>query len=155
MTASRYVAYDAATVRQPAAHAITHLGCRILNRDWPAWRSPPPGTLIAIHAGQLVDERALLELRDRGLEPERMTYRSIVAVARIAAVLELDQARAQVAPDQQPWITGPLVIVLGEVAVLDPPVGAAGALGCWLMSDHTRLAVSGQVRERFAEVAHG
>lgn len=150
------VAYDAITLRQPHAYAITHLGCRIVNRDWPTWRVCL-GRMIAIHAGAALDEAADIEL------PKGYATRAIVAVARVAAVVDgqvggLRAGLAAAGVDvhaQERWITGPTAIALDRVRVLPRPVGAGGALYCWLMTDGVRLQVARQLRELDSQEAVG
>lgn len=146
------VAYDALTVRQPWAHAIAHLGKRVENRGWSRARAISLiGQLIAIHAGQKVDEDAVALLRGRGLEvPDRLPTSAIVAVARVELVLDVADT-ARLYPEHAAWTVGPLCIVLGQVLPLERPVPCAGALYLWLMPDRVRLAVSEQVRDQVVE----
>lgn len=146
------VAYDALTVRQPWAHAIAHLGKHVENRGWSRARAISLiGQLIAIHAGQKVDEDAVALLRGRGLEvPDRLPTSAIVAVARVELVLDT-AAALRLYPEHTAWITGPLCIVFGQVIALERPVLCAGALYLWLLPDRVRLAVADQVRDQVIE----
>lgn len=148
------VAYDALSVRQPWVHAIAHLGKRIENRNWPLGKATPwIGRRVAIHASQKIDDDSVSALRATGYDvPDRLPVSAIVAVAHLAQVMAVVHARARF-PDQAPWISGPLCLVLENVLVLPRPVGCAGQLGWWLMGDRVRLDVAAQVRE--LEAARG
>lgn len=140
------VAYEALSVRQPWAHAIAALGKRVENRNWYRGQAAHQvGELIAVHASLKSEPDDVASLRHHGYDvPDGLPLGRVVAVARVIDVLGAEDALKQY-PEQQPWITGPLCLVFGQVIALEHPVVVGGALGFWLMPERVRIDVSAQV----------
>jgi hypothetical protein len=112
----------ALTLWQPWAAAVAYCGKNIENRSW-----KPPQSLIgqrlAIHAGQKLDQRALLELRMRHVLPDdQLVHGAIVAVVTVAGV---------VTDFASPWFQGPFGWVLRDVVTLENPIPCGGSRGLW------------------------
>ena len=117
----------ALTIRQPWAWAILHAGKRIENRTWkpPEWAM---GTLLAIHAGGVLEEEGVAWLKDHGIEvPSNIPRAAIVGTARIAGVIEK--------PVSDIWWHGPVGWLLDEVTPLSEPLPCPGKLGLWTVPD--------------------
>lgn len=140
------VAYEALSVRQPWAYAISHLGKRAENRNWHRNQAAHQvGELIAIHASLKSEPDDVEVLRQHFYDvPDGLPLGRVVAVARLIDVLSAQDAAKQY-PDQKPWISGPLCLVFGQVIQLQHPVVVGGALGFWLLPERVRLDVSAQV----------
>lgn len=108
------------TLQQPWAWAICAAGKRIENRTWRPWC--PPGTRLAIHAGKGWDgegEVALLvSHRGKGVPTRKSAAQGIVAVARLAGVVERSG---------DPWFCGPYGWELDSLVVLPEPVPCKAA----------------------------
>jgi hypothetical protein len=119
----------ALTIRQPWAWAILSAGKRIENRTWkpPEWAV---GSVIALHAGGVLEEEGAALLRRRGFAvPDELPRAAIVGTARIAGVIT--------APVDDPWWEGPVGWVLSEVMQLPEPIPCPGKQGLWKLPDET------------------
>ncbi|HUX08330.1 MAG TPA: hypothetical protein VMX35_13575 [Acidobacteriota bacterium] len=117
----------ALTVKQPWAWAILHAGKRIENRS----RKPPEwaiGTVIALHAGQSLDESGVVWLRRRGFAvPDDLPRGVIAGSMRITGVIEK--------PIDDIWWQGPVGWSLDNVTPLPEPIPCSGQLGLWSVPD--------------------
>ena len=115
----------ALTLWQPWAWAICHAGKRIENRTW-----PPPneifGKQIAIHAGNRVDDAAVLQLAKMFPElwPGKvgLTHGAIVAVVTVTGFTRSSTDR---------WFSGPVGWQLADVIVLKQPIACRGFQKLW------------------------
>lgn len=137
------------TLWRPWAAAIVHGPKRIENRPW----HPPVGYLdrglwIAIHAGRRWDAAGAEFILKRwrvgvtnacaleGTWPGAYELQGIVGVARVSAVLSIDELRAETSPEaavERVWAFGPWCWVLETVHALPHPIPCRGAQGLWTL----------------------
>lgn len=115
----------AVTVRRPWSWAIASGLKGIENRTWRP--RVDPKEFIAIHAGLSIED--VSTCAGYSLEPGPV---GIVAVARVLEVVE---------SSSDPWFTGPLGWVLGDVIRLDEPVECSGRQGLWTVPEPKAIEV--------------
>lgn len=127
----------ALTLIQPWAWAVAHAGKAIENRTWP----PPKwlvGQRLAIHAGMKWDEDAVAFIEDVSgrAPPAERTHGAIVAIAKVAGVLEdcdVDRGGARRSANLE-WFAGPCGWLLEDVVAIEP-LPCKGAQGLWPVPD--------------------
>lgn len=137
------------TIRQPWASLIAGGHKRVETRSW----STKHRGVVAIHAGLGFPklERQLAETeRALGRLPARIPRGAIVAVARVAKVIDAIEAASQVSALERhlgDFRAGRHAWFLEDVRVLEEPIPCKGALSLWRIPDdvHLQLATAATV----------
>ena len=141
---------------------------RVENRPWwPKWATAPMrdgvalgatgehALWLALHAGQHVDTKSTCALlRHRGVELQPGPAGVIVAVCRLARVLDVEWLDSRWSDDldrHYPWISGPYAWEVDQVTALAAPVPCKGAQGLWTLPP----GVLAEVRRQWATATAG
>lgn len=126
---------QAITIQQPYAHLIAAGEKFVENRTWARGRHS--WGWIGIHAGRSRQRDG--ECREFGLHPDDLVYGCIVAVARIAIVIHVDEIEGLINQDRESWgwlrthkhVEGPFCWVFDRINPLDKPIAMSGSRGIW------------------------
>ena len=126
---------QAITAPNPEAHLLATGQIFVLNRTW--FRGREDWGWIGIHVSRSRDREH--KCREFGLNPDRLVYGCMVAVANLSIIIHVNEIQGLVSQCRDRWgwlsthqnVTGPYCWVFNFVNPLETPVAMRGNRGIW------------------------
>ena len=144
----------ALTVTQPYAGLLVSGIKRIENRTRKIISPAHFGTTIAIHASREIDNDIVenMKLRSFTLPKGALTTGAILGVAELCGMIDLENGGRlsdffddDDVADQLPWLSGPIVYVLGAPRMFTKPISCKGMLGLWTFPPNVQAMIDEQM----------